>query len=179
MTGKINTDQGEAPLQDFARSALFEKTFKDGMDLVDETADYLDGTGRQEAKLLSRTAALAYARESLTLTTLLMQVASWLLVQKAIRDGNISPKDACKSRYRIKVDGVKPAPRAHGSESMGSESIVEMPARLTRLLERAERLYERVTLLDRRMYKDEDQELEINPVLAQFERLSAAFNNRS
>jgi regulator of CtrA degradation len=173
MTGKITTDQGEVPLQDFARSALFEKTFKDGMTLVDETADYLDGAGRQEAKMLSRTAALAYARESLTLTTLLMQAASWLLVQKAIREGDMPPKDAHQTRYRIKDDGVKSAPRPFGSAIMA-----EMPPRLTMLLERAERLYERVALLDRRMYLDEDQEPEINPVLAQFERLSAAFNNR-
>src|SRR5678809_807246 len=73
-------------IQDFARSELFERTFQEGMELVEQTATYLDGEGRQESKLLSRNAALAYAAESMRLTTRLMQVASWLLVQRAVRE---------------------------------------------------------------------------------------------
>ncbi|HVV34621.1 MAG TPA: DUF1465 family protein, partial [Vitreimonas sp.] len=65
---------------DFARSELFERTFKEGMAMVEETAAYLDGPGRAASKRLSRAAALAYAGESMRLTTRLMQVASWLLV---------------------------------------------------------------------------------------------------
>ena len=41
-------------IQDFARSELFQRTFQEGMDLVEETAGYLDGAGRQASKLLSR-----------------------------------------------------------------------------------------------------------------------------
>jgi len=73
-------------IADFARSELFERTFQEGMDLVEETAAYLDGGGRQESKRLDRNAALAYAAESMRLTTRLMQVASWLLVQRAVRE---------------------------------------------------------------------------------------------
>ena len=64
-------------VQDFAASELFDRTFQEGMELVEETATYLDGTGRQDSKLLSRSAALAYAGESMRLTTRLMQLASW------------------------------------------------------------------------------------------------------
>ncbi|HRL24321.1 MAG TPA: DUF1465 family protein, partial [Brevundimonas diminuta] len=39
---------------DFARSELFERTFREGMELVEETAAYLDGDGRQDSRLLSR-----------------------------------------------------------------------------------------------------------------------------
>lgn len=59
-------------IKDFAQSELFDRTFQEGMDLVEETAGYLDGSGRQESKLLSRSAALAYAAESMRLTTRLM-----------------------------------------------------------------------------------------------------------
>ena len=76
-------------IQDFARSELFQRTFQEGMDLVEETAGYLDGAGRQASKLLARDAALAYAAESMRLTTRLMQVASWLLVQRAVREGDM------------------------------------------------------------------------------------------
>ena len=46
---------------------------------------------------------------------------------------------------------------------------------LLALLDRSERLYERVRHLDRRMYV-EDTTIEVpNPVLSQFDRLQAAF----
>ena len=93
-------------IQDFARSELFQRTFQEGMDLVEETAGYLDGAGRQASKLLSRNAALAYAAESMRLTTRLMQVASWLLVQRAVREGDMPPDAACEDRYRLAAEEV-------------------------------------------------------------------------
>ena len=54
-----------AVVADFAASELFARTFEEGMELVEETAAYLDGDGRRESKLLSRTTALAYAGESM------------------------------------------------------------------------------------------------------------------
>ena len=59
-----------------ANSQAFADLFRDGMALVEETATYLDGPGRQESKKLERAAALAYATESMRLTTRLMQLAS-------------------------------------------------------------------------------------------------------
>ena len=86
------------------------------MDLVEETAAYLDGAGRQESKLLSRNAALAYAAESMRLTTRLMQVASWLLVQRAVREGDMPPDAACEDRYRLAGRGRLPRDRRAGAE---------------------------------------------------------------
>src|ERR687894_1884564 len=82
-------------VRDFAGSELFERTFQEGMELVEETAAYLDGAGRKESKLLSRNAALAYAAHSMRLTTRLMQIASWLLVQRAVKEGDMAPEAAC------------------------------------------------------------------------------------
>src|SRR3954447_6215666 len=98
-------------IQDFARSELFERTFQEGMDLVEETAAYLDGSGRQDAKLLSRNAALAYASQSMRLTTRLMQVASWLLVQRAVREGGMAPETACADGYRLGAEHDPEQPR--------------------------------------------------------------------
>ena len=44
--------QAEA-VSGFAKSELFDRTFHEGMSLVEETAAYLDGAGRQDSKLLS------------------------------------------------------------------------------------------------------------------------------
>jgi len=149
---------------DFARSELFDRTFQEGMDLVEETAGYLDGAGRQESKLLSRNAALAYAAESMRLTTRLMQVASWLLVQRAVREGDMPPESAREERYRLGAEDICRGPTTD-----------ELPEGLLALLDRSERLYERVRHLDRRMYIDDAEPTRLNPVLSQFGRLQAAF----
>ena len=153
-------------IQDFARSELFERTFQEGMDLVEETAAYLDGAGRQESKLLSRNAALAYASESMRLTTRLMQVASWLLVQRAVREGDMAPDAACEDRYRLAAEEV-----CRGGEEVSAE---DLPAGLMLLLDRSERLYERVRHLDRRMYVEGPVDQVPHPVLSQLDRLKTA-----
>src|SRR5271167_2885268 len=91
-------------VRDFAGSALFDRTFQQGMELVEQTAAYLDGAGRQESKHLDRKAALGYASESMRLTTRLMQVASWLLVQRAVREGDMEAAHACDARYRLSAE---------------------------------------------------------------------------
>jgi regulator of CtrA degradation len=150
-------------IQDFARSELFDRTFQEGMDLVEETAGYLDGSGRQESKMLSRNAALAYASESMRLTTRLMQVASWLLVQRAVREGDMAPTAACEDRYRISAEDVCRA-----------EPVTEdLPTGLLALLNRSERLYERVRHLDRRMYV-EVEDAAPHPIRSQMDRLKTA-----
>jgi regulator of CtrA degradation len=151
-------------VKDFAQSELFDRTFQEGMALVEETAAYLDGPGRQESKSLDRRSALSYASESMRLTTRLMQVASWLLVQRAVREGEMDPLKACDARYRL-----------GGERALSGETAGDMPIGLRTLLARSERLYERVLHLDRRMYLDAGESEQPHPVLSQLEKLQAAF----
>ena len=153
-----------AVVDDFARSELFDRTFREGMELVEDTAAYLDGDGRRESKLLSRSTALLYAGESMKLTTRLMQIASWLLVQRAVREGDMTAEAACEVRYRL-------ADRTAANEP----SHPELPIALVEYLVRTEKLYDRVLHLDRRMYLDEPEEDAVNPVQSQLDRLTAAF----
>jgi regulator of CtrA degradation len=152
-------------VQDFASSQLFERTFQEGMELVEETAAYLDGVGRQDSKLLSRSAALTYAGESMRLTTRLMQVASWLLVQRAVREGDMPAAEAFQDRYRL----AEP-----NGEQSSEIAQAELPGGLLSLLERSLRLYGRVLHLDRRIYV-QPADNGAHPVLSQHERLAAAF----
>jgi regulator of CtrA degradation len=162
----LEAPKGPRPgeILDFARSELFDRTFQEGMELVEETAAYLDGDGRRESKLLSRSAALAYAGESMKLTTRLMQVASWLLVQRAVREGDMTPDAAADPRYRLAERKAQTDPTHE-----------EIPIALVEYLVRAEKLYDRVLYLDRRMYLDAPAEVDVNPVLSQLGRLEAAF----
>ncbi|WP_312124097.1 DUF1465 family protein [Brevundimonas sp.] len=151
-------------VRDFARSELFDRTFREGMELVEETAAYLDGEGRRDSKMLSRAAALAYAAESMKLTTRLMQIASWLLVQRAVREDDMSPETACEPRYRLNDRRIEAEP-----------SHAELPIALVEYLVRSEKLFERTLYLDRRMYLDDQEKAPENPVLSQMGRLEAAF----
>ena len=155
-------------VRDFAASELFDHTFQEGMELVEQTAAYLDGPGRHESKRLSRQAALAYASESMRLTTRLMQMASWLLVQRAVREGQMEPSEACNDRYRLACDLFKAPPTDQGDH---------LPMGLLELLERAGRLYERALHLDRRMYLEPPADEGSHPVLSQYDRLQAAFGS--
>jgi regulator of CtrA degradation len=150
---------------DFARSELFERTFKEGMALVEETAAYLDGPGRAASKRLSRAAALAYAGESMRLTTRLMQVASWLLVQRAVRDGEIQLAEAATEKYRLISRDPQPAQTFAGSN--------ELPEALRTLIVRGSGIYERVRRLDETMYESGAET--VNAVSDQMARLNEAF----
>jgi regulator of CtrA degradation len=127
-------------LQSFTGSALFQRTFDEGMSLVEETARYLDGPGREEQRNLPRKAAMLYAGESMRVTTRLMQAASWLLVQRAVHDGDMNPEDASNERYRL------------GSKEIclggGADGVDLLPGMLQSLLSRSDNLYRRIARLD-------------------------------
>ncbi|MFT3987456.1 DUF1465 family protein [Aestuariivirga sp.] len=127
-------------LQRFTASEQFEKVFKEGMGLVEETANYLDGPGRQDARALDRHGAVAYATESMRLTTRLMQLASWLLLQRAIGAGELSHEDARKEKHRISLSDI-----GRGNPLQGGN---QLPEDLLKLIERSLKLHTRVQKLD-------------------------------
>jgi regulator of CtrA degradation len=161
-------DDGRRAIE-FSRSEMFERTFREGMGLVEETACYLDGPGRAAAKRLGRKAALAYAGESMRLTTHLMQVASWLLVQRALRDGNMTLIEARDPKYRFSG--------RERSEPADFAGMDELPADLRVLMSRSDGLYERVRRFDEKMYGNGGQDTEQNGVTAQIDRLRAALQS--
>ncbi|SPU52177.1 Protein of uncharacterised function (DUF1465) [Brevundimonas vesicularis] len=164
MTSALSPADRSRTVRDFARSELFDRTFREGMELVEETAAYLDGEGRRDSKMLSRAAALAYAAESMKLTTRLMQIASWLLVQRAVREEDMTPEAACEPRYRLNDRRIDAEP-----------SHAELPIALIEYLVRSEKLFDRTLYLDRRMYADDQDQAPENPVLSQMGMLEAAF----
>jgi len=127
-------------LSEFVGSAMFSRTFDEGMALVEETARYLDGRGRQESTDLPRRAAMLYAGESMRVTTRLMQAASWLLVQRAVHEGEMSVADASSDRYRLGSKEI-----CFGGRTDGLELL---PPTLRDLLARSDNLYRRIARLD-------------------------------
>src|SRR5689334_21696957 len=68
-------------------SGGFTALYREGMSLIEDVAAYLDGDGRAESRGLARETSFVYATESMRLTTRLMQLASWLLLQRAVNEG--------------------------------------------------------------------------------------------
>ena len=154
---------------DFAASEMFGKLFGEGMGLVEETAAYLDGPGRDDAKTLDRAGALAYASESMKLTTRLMQAASWLLAQRAVAEGEMSAEEAVDGRYRLGKD--EPA------EDVWMDDAAP-PLKLGDLVARSRALYARLKRIDDSLYAEPEGVVDANPVENQLARLNAAFGGQ-
>ncbi len=155
----------------FAGSAMFDKVFREGMGLVEETADYLDGPGRDESRDLDRKASLTYATASMRLTTRLMQVASWLLLQRAVKEGEMTQAQAGDERHRVRLEGIGRGER--------DEDLRQVPAALGELIERSFRIHERILRIDHQLRSPGYlATAEDNPVEDQIDRLKAAFSSQ-
>src|SRR5215210_9122459 len=143
--------QGETALVQFSErltnSAAFGTLFRDGMDLVEETAAYLDGAGRSDAKALERSVSLTYATESMRLTTRLMQLASWLLLHRAVKEGEMSLAQASKEKAKVKLSV---------GELSDEDNIKLVPEQLRRLIERSKALQLAIRRLDATMHATVD-----------------------
>jgi regulator of CtrA degradation len=150
----------------FTASEQFEKVFKEGMSLVEETANYLDGPGRLDARVLERHGAIAYATESMRLTTRLMQLASWLLLQRAIGAGELTVEDARKENHRISLNDI-----GRGHDLAGAEAL---PDALKALVDRSLTLHLRIQKLDSMISTQTDvTQSSPSPVNDQIDRLAS------
>ncbi|MGY2046997.1 protease adaptor protein RcdA [Methylobacterium sp. JK268] len=154
----------------FVASEAFRSLFREGMTLVEETAAYLDGPGRDESRLLSRHAALTYASESMRLTTRLMQIASWLLVQRAVSEGELTLSEAQQEKTRVRLSAGETSPE------MSPAAVAELPLSLQALIDHAKRLHARIRHLDSLISDDRPTPApRESPVFAQQDMLRAAF----
>ncbi len=170
MTGSKDDDHTIRLAEHLAFSRSFQPLFNEGMTLVDETAVYLDSDGRTDAKALSRLAATLYAAESMRLTTRLMQVASWLLLQRAANQGDMSRAQVEAEKVKVRLEGL--------GSAKDSPQYGELPEAFRGLVERALRLERRIAMLDREIYGDVSRENTDgnNPVGEQINLLKTAFH---
>jgi regulator of CtrA degradation len=150
----------------YARSNTFRALFKEGMTLVEETADYLDGPGRAAGRQLPRPASIVYATESMRLTTRLMQLASWLLLHRSVREGDMSPERAREEKRKIRLESAS-------GEAPGP-CWEELPKEFRSLVMRSLALQKRVERIDAALLEDSLVGADCNPVSIQLRELAAA-----
>lgn len=157
-----------------ANSAQFKALYAEGMGLVEETANYLDGPGRTASKALPRMAAVLYAAESMRLTTRLMQMASWLLLQRAVNNGEMNRDQVMAEKTKVRLDSFNCDRTAPG--------WADLPESFRDLVERSLRIQNRVAILDREIYRPAEAAAlkpdNENSVQAQLSLLNTVFGNR-
>lgn len=159
--------------QKMASSDAFKSLFREGMLLVEESAAYLDGAGRKDARALARGDALAYASESMRLTTRLMQLASWLLLQRAVNEGEMTQVQASADKHKVTLSRQELA--------SSPDTFGRLPERLRELALQSQRLQARIIHLDALINGNAQPETPsvAPPVLGQLDRLRAAFEPRA
>jgi regulator of CtrA degradation len=172
MTDKLNSP---APLrtvsfgEHFQASQQFDQIFKEGMQLVENAAAYLDGQGRRESKGLPGHVTVLYATESMRLTTRLLDLASWLLIRRALKEGEISEDEAQVKRAKVKL------------QSLGRPGHIanfdQLPKGLRDLIAASFSLHDRIVALDRALAVKPAAGIPdaTNPVAAQVIALERAF----
>lgn len=152
-----------------AASGGFDALYREGMGLIEDVAAYLDQEGRDDSRFLPREAAFLYATESMRLTTRLMQIASWLLLQRAVNEGEISRENARSEKEKVKFSAT-PSER-------GGPGYDLLPQPLRDYIDKGDRLFDRVMQLDQleRGAVPERPAGHANGIADQFSRLHAAF----
>ena len=151
----------------FVASRQFAQLYREGMDLVEETAEYLDRAGRLESKRLPPRAGIAYTSESIKLTTRLTQLASWLLVRRAIAAGEITSTEAHTHRHKVTL-----VPQS----GMLPDCFEDLPETFKHLIAESHRLYGRILRLDPLLTDGYSAfAADTLPVPAQIERIKLEF----
>ncbi|QCI79775.1 DUF1465 family protein [Hankyongella ginsenosidimutans] len=145
---------------------LVDQLYHEAMDLAEETRSYFDSMGQEERRLLAPMARVVFSCESLKITTRLMHAISWLLVQKAVAAGEMTPEDANRSDRRLGL--------ANSGVPIGQdERLAMLPEAARALVARSEDLFERACRLEQQVGQPEaDVD---SPARALISRLEAAF----
>ncbi|WP_339630682.1 DUF1465 family protein [uncultured Sneathiella sp.] len=124
-----------------SETIFFTRTYDEALDLVREARTYLAGRGKEDVRNLPVEANFGYAAESLRLTTRLTEGMAWLLYQRALQEGEITLAEAQEEECHLQ----------HLEICLPEEATCDpaiLPEGLQSLLERSERLYQRLLRLD-------------------------------
>jgi regulator of CtrA degradation len=101
------------------------------------------------------------------LTTRLMQLASWLLLHRAVKEGEMTLHQANREKTKVKLTAADPCP---------DDMMANLPARLQELVARSMALQTKVRRLDATIHTPAAEHLAIgNPLVPQMNMLKAAF----
>lgn len=123
--------------------AFFSRTYDETMDLMVEARNYMSYVERRERERAGAFVGLRMSCEAMRVTSRLTQVMAWLLMQRAVHEGELSPEQALADECRISGTDVCL------DESYSRDET--LPNGLRSLMDRSHRLYVRVSRLEKMM----------------------------
>ncbi|MGE5516732.1 MAG: DUF1465 family protein [Bacteroidota bacterium] len=123
--------------------AYFRRTYDETLDLMVEARNYMAYVERRERERAGLMAGLRMSCEAMRVTSRLTQVMAWLMMQRAVHDGEIAVEQALIEENRLS-----------GGEVCWDDSFsadVTLPNGLRSLLARSLQLYQRVARLEQQM----------------------------
>ncbi|WP_037453368.1 DUF1465 family protein [Sphingobium chlorophenolicum] len=142
---------------------LVDGLYVEAMVMADEARAYFDMRERPDAEADDPLRRVAFACESLKVTTRLMHIIAWLLSQRAWQRGELADAEMLDEKYRL----------GHATTS-DPALCATFPFAARALIDGSQDLYERVARLQDRMARPRAQ-AEPNPARALMDRLNAAF----
>jgi regulator of CtrA degradation len=101
------------------------------------------------------------------LTTRLMQLASWLLLHRAVKEGEMTLVQANREKTKVKLSAADPG---------AADALAKLPGQLQDLIARSMALQTKVRRLDITIHAPSAERAPIgNPLVPQLNRLKAAF----
>lgn len=133
---------------------FMERSYREAMDLTQAVADYLEREkGKGKVQRLTVDTEVYFASESMRVSTCLMQVMSWFLIQKGVAAGEMTREKAAGEKFRL---GSQDVCLAHVDTSKGN-----LPDKLVIYLQKAQDLYRQVSRMEEMVYGNSQA---INPV---------------
>ena len=123
-----------------APTAFFGKTFDETLTLLSQARDYVAASVGDRPAGRTAEDQLRFARETMRVTARLTQVMAWLLIQKAVHAGEITPRQAASDDHRLAGQGI--------CTDHDEADHAGLPLGLQALLARSHALYVRVSRLD-------------------------------
>lgn len=125
------------------RPAYFGGTYDEAMELMLEARHYLSYVEQRERRKVEAMTGLRMSCEAMRVTSRLTQVMAWLMMQRAVHQGEIEALEALSDQNRLSGLDVCLDQTFSGDETL--------PKGLRSLLERSLRLYERIARLEHQM----------------------------
>lgn len=119
---------------------LLDRTFDEILDLLVEARDCATDMRRRPAARRIGLAEIRASNEALRVTSRLTHAMAWVMVQKAVHAGEITPEEASAEEHRL------------GGQTVcltEAELLADLPPRLDSLLTRSLAIYRRIERLDR------------------------------
>jgi regulator of CtrA degradation len=123
-----------------AETAVFTRTYDETLDMIVEARNYVVHMRPGNRSSAFPSQELRASCEALRVTSRLTQVMAWLMIQRAVCDGEISPTEACSEANRLSGHSVCLDVTAANDDGL--------PVGLRSLLRRSLQLYQRISRLE-------------------------------